>query len=395
MRSLCLVSPKFCNYIGGMETHSYEFAKHYRGDETHRLCAIYTKPDAPDGIAVPGMERVLDSMERMHSPWANLVKPTLSGDFNDDANRMIAETDPTNTTYFLNSPTWTHISPFIKRQCPSAKVIIRSGGNDIVAGWSGDEQDKSRGLEETRNELVSSINQWVDHFIVNSDYSYRRTVEVGVNPAKIVKSRGGVDCSEFYPNESDAHHNPLTIITSGRLVKFKGLEYSIDAFRSLCQRTDMPTQFIIVGDGPERQRLEAHAKDLCGSVVFTGAKCIAEMPDYFRKADIFLHLPIHEERVERGSSYIHTETMGRSVCEATAAGIPLVVSAVGGVPEMIVDGKSGFIVPERDSALAADRLYLLASSPELRRTMGANARARAVECLDWNRIFACYNELFE
>jgi len=102
------------------------------------------------------------------------------------------------------------------------------------------------------------------------------------------------------------------------------------------------------------------------------------MPAHFRTADIFLHMPIHLEKHERGSSYIHTETMGRCLCEASASGLPIVASRVGGVPEIVQDAETGFLVPERDYITAANRLVELIHNSTTRLAMGAKGRTRVI-----------------
>ena len=106
-------------------------------------------------------------------------------------------------------------------------------------------------------------------------------------------------------------------------------------------------------------------------------------------------MPIHLEKHERGSSYIHTETMGRCLCEASASGLPIVASRVGGVPEIVQDGETGFLVPERDYVTAADRLVELIRNSTMRCAMGTKGRTRAETFFDWSIIFQIYQGLFK
>src|SRR3989338_7900317 len=114
------------------------------------------------------------------------------------------------------------------------------------------------------------------------------------------------------------------------------------------------------------------------------------MPAHFRTSDIFLHMPIHLDKHERGSSYIHTETMGRCLCEASASGLPIIASRVGGVPEIVKDGETGFLVSERDYTTASNRLIELIHNPQKRISMGSKGRELAETLFDWSIVFQNY-----
>jgi N-acetyl-alpha-D-glucosaminyl L-malate synthase BshA len=125
-----------------------------------------------------------------------------------------------------------------------------------------------------------------------------------------------------------------------------------------------PLRLQLVGDGPERPRIEADvaARGLAGAVEFTGER--ADLPAVLREADVFL-LPSE------------TESFGLAALEAMACGVPVVASAVGGLPEVIPDGEVGFLRPMGDLAAMAEAAGRLLDDEPLRRAMGAAARRRA------------------
>ena len=385
MRDICFISPIFGRYFGGMETHSYAFAKYFQSHPEHPIRAILTKRSAD---ATPLTSRSAVAAQK-------LTHPILTGRFREDARAIIRLCNFPDTILYLNSPTWLPVCAYIKREYPRARVVVRSGGNDIMAGWIGDMKRRTKPLLPARDHLVTMANTYADYFIVNSAYSFERTAALGIAPAKLVKIMGGVDCSAFAPAKRSARRDPVTILTVARLLKFKGVSHSIEAVRRLNGEVRSSLRYLIVGDGPERDDLGALARDLTGIVSFVGAKSIDEMPQYFAQADIFLHLPICEERCSRGSTYTHTETMGRSLCEAAAAALPTVASAVGGVPEVIAHGRTGYLVPEGNSQRAAARLGELVNSNTLRRAVGKSARLRALSLFDWSHVFGRHCELFE
>ena len=84
-----------------------------------------------------------------------------------------------------------------------------------------------------------------------------------------------------------------------------------------------------------------------------------------------------------------------SVLEAMAAGLPVVASAVGGIPELVVDGETGLLVPPGDPDALADALGKLITDPELRQRLGAAGRARAEACFDLPGFRQAHIRLYE
>jgi len=130
-------------------------------------------------------------------------------------------------------------------------------------------------------------------------------------------------------------------------------------------RASMPSaRFLIVGGGPLRSDLESHARELglSDAVRFAGES--DDVPGVLEGVSVSVLTSIKE-----GCSNIVLETM--------AAGRPMVATAVGGNPELIVDGVTGFLVPVGDARAVADRVVRLLSDPALAARMGAAARERA------------------
>lgn len=395
-REICFVSPKFSDHIGGMETHAYEFAKGFVHDVDYPLRKILIRDYVTDGVEAPARE-VQDSLNgsnSTHHSIEGLVEKSLTGNFPEDSARMIDGYDLRRTLFYFNSPTWLPAAAQIKKHYPQAKVVVRSGGNDFMAGWIGSEDDSDAPLEDSRRALIELINNLSDVLIVNSSYSARRAASVGIPEQKIVTILGGVDCNAFYPCSRD--QKEITIFTAARLIPFKGLLYSIRAVQKAADQSPLEVRYDILGDGPQRAELEDIGQTLLGDrFKILGSRRIEQVPDYYRKADIFLHLPVHLEKKERGSSYIHTETMGRSLCEAAASGLPVIASDVGGIPEVVMTGRTGYLVAERDVEAASMALLRLIQQQDLRNKMGTAARRHAQVHFDWNVIFSKYKEVFD
>jgi len=120
---------------------------------------------------------------------------------------------------------------------------------------------------------------------------------------------------------------------------------------------------VIAGERPERQQLErvAHRSGLSARVLVIGH--VADITPYYAIADT-VALPSHSE----GSPNV--------LLDAMAAGVPVVATSVGGVPEIAIAEKSALLVPPRDPRLFAAALHRLLTTPELAQTLSANAKAR-------------------
>jgi glycosyltransferase involved in cell wall biosynthesis len=151
----------------------------------------------------------------------------------------------------------------------------------------------------------------------------------------------------------------------GRLSVEKGPEVFLRA-ALLLHNTVPEAHFVMVGDGPMREQLKA----LCGRyslhefVHFAGV--CEDMPSIYHELDLVV-------------STSHSEAMPLALMEAMASGLPVIATRVGGVPDLITQGQTGWLVEPRDFEGVAFFVGQLLASNEQREQMGAAARARAVE----------------
>jgi glycosyltransferase involved in cell wall biosynthesis len=138
---------------------------------------------------------------------------------------------------------------------------------------------------------------------------------------------------------------------------------------------------LIVGDGPDRPRVEAEVErfGLVQAVRLLGER--PDVPELLASSDVFVLASA-------------SEGLPVSVAEAMAAGLPVVASAVGGVPELVVDGETGLLVPPGDPELLASALGSLLADPGLRRRMGSSGRERAEELFDLAAFLRAHVELY-
>ena len=216
-----------------------------------------------------------------------------------------------------------------------------------------------------------------DLFLCVSGFIRERVLALGFPERCTLVHYTGVDWQAIQPR--DPGEETPTILHVARLVEMKGTEYLIRAVAALV-RTHPQASLDIVGDGPLRARLQRLAGSLgLGSRVrFLGALPHADVLRHVRRAAM---LVLPSVRTPTG----RVEGLGMVLLEAAATGVPVVASRVGGIPEGVLEGRTGVLVPERDAdALRAGMAGLL-DQPDLRRRMGAAARLLVQQRFDLRR----------
>ena len=179
------------------------------------------------------------------------------------------------------------------------------------------------------------------------------------------------------------------VVGLGRLVHWKGFHVLLDAWQRVA-KVCPEARLVIAGGGPEKESIERLAARLGveSAVRLIGAVDKADVPALLAAADVFCNPGI----VDAAGN---CETLGVSVIEAMASGLPCVGSRVGGIPETIVDGKTGLLVAPNDPDALAEALIRLLKDAGLRESMGAQGRDRAREIFSWSSIARRTRELYE
>jgi len=185
------------------------------------------------------------------------------------------------------------------------------------------------------------------------------------------------------PGELPQHRARSEIIigTAGRLVELKGIEYLISAVAAL--RREFPAVRVeIAGSGPQHEKLEEAItqRGLGEQVKILG--WIDDLPTILSRWDVFV-MPSLEEGFPIAA------------LDAMAASLPVVATSVGGIPELIEDGKSGWLVPPRDAEALASRLRLLLCDPELRLSMGEAGYTRVRDRFSAARMTESFARLYD
>jgi glycosyltransferase involved in cell wall biosynthesis len=221
-----------------------------------------------------------------------------------------------------------------------------------------------------------------------TNVDYLREVAGDYPSENIVRCYHGVDVEKFAPaTRPDRQELPL-ILAAGRLVEKKGFHYLLEALAELRAR-GYEARCLIVGEGPERRRLEAavRALGLAQMVSLRGACSQEELLRLYHEADVFA-LPCTV--VDSGDR----DGIPNVILEAMAAGLPVISTRVSGVTEAVEDGHNGLLTQERDVPALASALVRLLDDPALAAQLGANARATMVEKFDARLHIASLAELF-
>jgi len=206
-------------------------------------------------------------------------------------------------------------------------------------------------------------------FLAVSEALRTRALAAGFPPERTIVHHNGIDLDRFRPASTAAE--PGLILHVGRLVEKKGTKVLIRALAEL-RRGGTEARLVILGDGPLRQRLEAQAASLGvdGHVDFLGSRSPDDVARWMGRAWL---LAAPSVAAADGDA----EGMPTVVLEAAASGLPAIGSDHSGIPEAILDGKTGFVVPEGEVAPLAGRIAELLGSPPLRSAMAVEARSLA------------------
>ncbi len=190
---------------------------------------------------------------------------------------------------------------------------------------------------------------------------------------KIVLIPTGLDPGRFVGHDRDAARrklgadpNHVLIGTVGRLEPLKGQSSGIDAIGRLWRDHGVPARYVLIGDGPDRERLtrQADSLGLAGRVVLVGHR--SDVPELLAGLDILLHPS-------------RTEAHPLVVIEGLLSGLPVVATDVGGTSAILDGGRFGLLVPAGAAEAMAAALAELAAMPAARRgELGAKGRAHAI-----------------
>lgn len=237
-----------------------------------------------------------------------------------------------------------------------------------------------------------------DLAVAVSRYTRERVADFGVDAGRVRVLPCGVDPERFQPRDGARLRRRLgleglpVVLTLARLVRRKGHDLVIRALPEVRRRVPGAT-YLVAGGGSD-----GYAGSLCllarehgvgDAVRLVGRAAEEDLPGLYSASDVFAMVSRANERT---GNY---EGFGITYLEANACGVPVVGADTGGVPDAIVDGYNGFLVPPDDVEALADRLARLLEDPAMARRLGENGRERVLRDLTWDRVADRFLDLLE
>ena len=225
--------------------------------------------------------------------------------------------------------------------------------------------DISRHIREQGEDAYEYLFSKGDLFLALSDRMKEELIRLGCNKQKIVVHRLGVDIKKFnFSSRKLKNNGKANLLTIARLVEKKGVQYSVKAVAEVLKKY-RNIEYKIVGDGPLKRDLAGLISELniSDNVQLIGWRRQEEIIELLKDTDILLAPSVTAQDGDQEG----TPTV---LIEALAQGIPVISTYHSGIPELVQDGISGFLVPERDTNALAEKIIYLLEHQEIWAEMG-------------------------
>lgn len=206
-------------------------------------------------------------------------------------------------------------------------------------------------------------------FLAVSEFIKNKLIALGFENDKIETHYLGIDVDQF--SRKNQIRQNFRVICVGRHIECKGHTYLLEAMQ-IVQRALPETELVIIGDGPMREALESYAQTLKVNCRFVGKISSADVRNELEEASIYCQPSI---RLPNGQE----EALALTILEAQAMNIPAIVFNTGGMPEAIVDGKSGFVVEEKNVRSLAEKIMFLLENKETWKSFSDYAKDQVAE----------------
>lgn len=235
--------------------------------------------------------------------------------------------------------------------------------------------------QRNKNILVKNLES--ADYIASTSKAMAQQTNLFLNGKKTIEiTPFGIDLTIFQSNKNNNNKNEIIIGTVKSLEKVYGIDFLINATAKLIGKLRKENNLSIVnklklkiiGEGSELNNLVKLSENLGIADVteFVGSIPNNEVPQYLSEFDIYCALS-------------RSESFGVAILEASACEVPVVVSDVGGLPEVVENGKTGYIVESENIEEITERLYELVLNKELRQLMGSNGRKFVENSYEWKQ----------
>jgi L-malate glycosyltransferase len=202
-----------------------------------------------------------------------------------------------------------------------------------------------------------------------SDAVREAAIASGIDADRTITVHSGIDLSRFsglsrseeLRSELGAGPDSLLIGTVAALTAEKDLFTFMDTIKRIASASQKPVKAVIAGEGPLRVELEKYASSLGISEAVKLLGFRDDVPQLLASLDLFITTP-------------ESEGLGTSVLDAMAAGVPVVATSTGGIPEMVIDGQTGLLAPINDDVALGQHSNRILTDPQLADLLVRNAR---------------------
>ncbi|MBE9129028.1 MULTISPECIES: glycosyltransferase [unclassified Coleofasciculus] len=260
-----------------------------------------------------------------------------------------------------------------------AKLVTSFRGYDI-----------SEYVKRSGDEVYNQLFELGDFFLPNCDYFKHLLLKLGCDEGKLAVLRSGIDCDRFtFTPRYPPCEGSIRIVTISRLAEKKGIEYGIRAIARLA-KANRNIKYDIVGDGLLRKKLQQLIQelDVNDAIKLLGWKQQPEVIEILNRSHIFLSPNVTaKDGNQDGPPNV--------LKEAIAMGLPVLSTKVGAISEVVKDGISGFLVPERDIEALTEKLENLLDCPENWSEMGSAGRSYIEAHYDINELNEQLLEIYD
>lgn len=345
-----------------------------------KICIVGPKtPEASSTFIRAHIRRLANVCSVVH--WENGLPATISGP---------ALSQQVGSRVFRKASRWLSNQPWNHEVTVGYRNVLRSERPDVVLAeygvfgarvlnackseqiplvvhFHGYDASVEPLIEKYRKEYTQ-VFQYASAIIAVSRVMQKKLISLGCDTDKVIYSPYGIDCDTF--KDANPPASDPTFVAVGRLVEKKAPYLTILAFSKVLDQVP-EARLRIIGDG----RLMSVCEDVCiasgvsHAVDLLGAAPHDVVAEEMRNARGFLQ---HSVTAANGDS----EGTPLAILEAGAMGLPVVSTRHAGIPDVVLEGETGFLVHERDVSTMSDRILRLAQSPELAGDLGRSAARR-------------------
>lgn len=384
--SILVISQYFPPETGASQTRWDELSKRWTDEVS--VSVITSAPDYPEGNIYDGYENEWLRHETRNdvdvyytktitSPSGNLPRRSLKFIWFMITSMIVGLIYTSPTIVIATSPQpLTGVSAWILARIKGAtfvfevrdlwpeSVLAVSDFDNIIVIW-------------TLERIVAFLYHRSDRLVVVSEAFIDPIVDAGADRSKISFHPNGIDL-DFYIEDNeqspvvDDITDEFTISYVGTIGRAHGLSVVLEAAQSV-----NGVQFLIVGDGAEREELESRVNGI-QNVIFTGRRPKQEVPSILNQSDVALvHLKPRD---------IFETVIPSKLLESMAAGLPIILGVKGEAERILTESDAGIVIEPGDSAQLANAIMFLRNNQEIRERCSTSGREYVVQHFNWDTI---------